>query len=101
MSPSTMIVLALMLIFAGYATADFSRICLDNCEKKCTDPKTQEACHQDCVRKCIPPNPSDAKDVYYCKVGCAIDQCTQFGKDVRKVGSCVDNCFSNICGKHS
>ncbi|GLT44806.1 hypothetical protein SLA2020_186830 [Shorea laevis] len=101
MSPSTVIVVALMLIFAGYATAQFSRICYDNCVKNCRDPNTRDACVHDCIRKCIPPNPSNANDVYYCNVGCSLDQCTQFGKDVKKVGSCVGNCFRNFCGKHS
>ncbi|GLT46155.1 hypothetical protein SLA2020_199320 [Shorea laevis] len=101
MSLSTVIVMALVLIFAGYATADFDRQCYKDCLRKfCQVPESPEPCIDLCIRNCVPHSPTNATVVYYCNVGCSLDQCTQFGNEVMKVGSCVDDCFSNFCNKH-
>ncbi|GKV28163.1 hypothetical protein SLEP1_g37249 [Rubroshorea leprosula] len=83
-----------------YATADDQPHCFRDCLKNhCQHPENPGVCTQQCVRECLPPSPSSASAVYYCNIGCSLDQCTKFGNDVRKVGSCMDNCISNFCNK--
>ncbi|KAL0342033.1 UNVERIFIED_CONTAM: hypothetical protein Scaly_1865900 [Sesamum calycinum] len=87
--------LVLMLACAGQASASFKE-CFQICAIDCVIAINKPACILKCIAKCaaLPPS-ATGRD--YCRLGCAVDQCTVFGIDSSKVDDCVTKCETNKC----
>ncbi|KAI3455396.1 hypothetical protein Pfo_012059, partial [Paulownia fortunei] len=73
-----MIIMVLMLLYAGQASASFKQ-CFVPCVIGCfLVPKDEFKCTFKCFAKCLTSPSSTSLD--YCKLGCAADQCARFGR---------------------
>ncbi|CAK9174635.1 unnamed protein product [Ilex paraguariensis] len=92
----TMVVLVMIILFTGHATAEF-KTCFAACIIRCAIISDRLPCAVKCLASCITHKTSD--ELYYCGLGCSVDQCAKFGDEVDKVGSCVDNCENSTCDR--
>ncbi|XP_011072295.1 protein TAP1-like [Sesamum indicum] len=92
---SIAVMLVLMLAYAGQASASF-KDCFKICALGCVISPNKPACIVKCIAKCIILPPS-ATGLDYCKLGCAVDQCTVFQSDSNKVDDCVTKCETGKC----
>ncbi|XP_011072296.1 protein TAP1 [Sesamum indicum] len=94
-------VVVLMLLFAGEASASFKH-CFPGCAISCLFGGHKLFCVVKCFAKCL-TGEGFSSGFDYCKLGCAVDQCTPFAddfkmEDVEKVNRCVNECEIGECG---
>ncbi|CAK9174639.1 unnamed protein product, partial [Ilex paraguariensis] len=74
----TIVVLVIMILFTGHATATAEfKTCFEVCMVGCFIQGGKFPCTVKCLASCIIRNTSD--ELYYCSLGCSVDQCAQFG----------------------
>ena len=78
-SKATIVVLVLMLIFAGQACATTSfKECFAKCVLGCVFKLDKHVCLAECLGKCVLKKESNSSS-QTCNYGCALDQCAKFG----------------------
>ncbi|PON58928.1 thionin-like protein [Trema orientale] len=93
-----------MGIFFGQALAD-SKQCYVDCYLECINSMEQGdnpvlhnkfvSCAWKCLKKCMLS--SGSSDLYYCRLGCSVDACSNSYDDPKKMEGCVNHCSNNIC----
>lgn len=75
----SVLIIVLVLVCAGQAAADFNK-CFGTCVIGCILGDDKFLCTSKCFAKCIlNPGSAPISSNLYCKFGCAIAQCAQFG----------------------
>ncbi|KAL9148662.1 hypothetical protein ABFS82_12G057000 [Erythranthe guttata] len=90
-------ILMLLIVFVvnGSATSTFP-ICYGKCMFFCVVFGPKIPCVVQCLLQCYIKN-KIAKEIYYCNLGCAVNQCSKFGKDTRKLQECITYCERKKC----
>lgn len=82
-------------ITAAQTTGLSFRICAIKCIIFCyIGSEVMVPCAMACLKSC---HKSDLNMLDYCNLGCSIDRCIHFGRDVDAVKSCVDGCEKSTC----
>ncbi|KAL6334136.1 hypothetical protein AAG906_004567 [Vitis piasezkii] len=87
--------MVVMVVFAGHATASWES-CYGPCFLKCmVNSKKLFSCAFKCLKQCVFRPASNP--LYYCSLGCSMNECAELSNDSERMESCVENCTSNIC----
>ena len=78
-SKATIVLLVLMLVFAGQASATTSfKKCFAKCVLGCVFSLDKPVCVAKCLAECVLNKEYDSSS-QACNYGCAMDQCAKFG----------------------
>ncbi|KAK9232086.1 hypothetical protein WN943_022329 [Citrus x changshan-huyou] len=94
-SVSVLMIMSILLLSGGLAIATHID-CYKTCMKIC--PFQRKLCEKLCTERCHRAAAAAVADHrYYCKLGCSLEKCTKFGRDMQKVGSCENECANKYC----